>query len=379
MRGAGGGLSMADYSLLLSEAAAELPGFSVTRLAEDSHTPRPAPNFIYGNPDEHSLKFFHGGTYEPSLAVYGGREVHVDGPWFDIGALLSHDGVQMICPELALDPRREVAKAQLESTRLALAHGTRRFRRVHGQALLFATIGHMGFGHWLVDFLPKLHLCELAGVDLSKIKVLLPTSVGSFGLQFLRLCGFNEWQILPYNPDREVLVVQELVMPTQIRWGGRTAKGFFEAVQFLHGLIDRHNRLPDMSGLERIFVRRVAPHDHKPLHNGAAVEQAALEAGLKLFLPEQHSVLEQIAVYRRARHMFGEYGSTIHTAMFSRPGAVVGCIHQPLPVTFDALQSGIGERMHLITGYVFAQREETGDVIVDSTDVARCLKDFFTI
>jgi len=65
--------------------------------------------------------------------------------------------------------------------------------------------------------------------------------------------------------------------------------------------------------------------------------------------------------------------------MFSRPGAVVGCIHQPLPVTFDALQSGVGERMHLITGYVFAQRGEAGEVGVDPDDVARCLQAFFTI
>ncbi|MDR3524929.1 MAG: glycosyltransferase family 61 protein [Acetobacteraceae bacterium] len=370
---------MADYSLTLTEAAAELPGFSATRLGAENRTPRPAPNFIYGNPDERSLRFFQGDTYELATSVYVGREVQVDGPWFDIGALLSHDGVQMICPELALDPRRDVALAQQEATRLSLATAARRLRRVPGQALLFATNGHLGFGHWLVDFLPKLYLCDQAGIDLSKIKVLLPSNMGDFGLQFLRIFGFSEWQILRYNPDSEVLVVQELVIPTLMRWGGRTAPGFFDAVQFLHGLIDRHNQLPDMPGLDRVFVKRVQPPGYKPVHNRDAVEQIVLQAGLKPFLPERHSVLEQIAVFRRARYMFGEYGSTLHTAMFSRPGAVVGCIHQPLPVTFDALQSGISERMHLITGYIFAQADDTGDIVVDPAEVTRCLATFFTV
>lgn len=363
--------------LPLAEAVAAMPGGAVFHLLDDGHAPRPDPAFIFGTPDPGALPHFRGDTYLPKAEVYVGREIHVDGPWFDIGALLTRDLASMICDEIALDPRRDVARARFERTRLSLAAAQRRFRRVPGRSLLLATNGHFGYGHWLVDFLPKLYFCELAGIALDSLKILLPTNMHGFGLEFLRLLGFGEWQVFPYNPDTDVLVTEELVIPTVPRWGGRCSTLFGPAVEWLNRRIADRNHVPDSPFGPRIFVKRPETAPHKLLANRDRFEALAVAAGFEIFEPERFGVLEQIAAFRAARQILGEYGSTLHNTIFSRPGVVLGAVHLPLPETFDALQSGIGERLDQTTGYIFAENHapagEPRHLLVDEAAVRACL------
>ena len=367
--------------LSLDDIAAGAPGCSAIKLAEDMFAARPDPDFVYGPVDGQALPAFRSNTYIPSAAVYSLRNILIDGPRFDIGALLSHDGVPLICPEIALDPNREAARNQRELTEQAIKDGQRSVTRIPGQSLLLATNGHLGFGHWLVDFLPKLYLCQQAGIDLANIKVLLPSDVPGFGREFLHMAGIADDRILSYSPTDQLVMAEQLVIPHALRWSGRASMMFKAAIDYLREQIASHTKLPASSAGPRLFVKRPDPPAHRLIANRGRLEALALMSGFEVFQPELFSVAEQIATFSAATHVIGEYGSTLHNSIFSGSGLVMGAIHLPLPEAFDALQSGIGERFSQPTGYIFAERRvvgsDTEEVCVDEAAFSTCLRDWF--
>ena len=152
---------------------------------------------------------------------------------------------------------------------------------------------------------------------------------------------------------------------------------FGPAVEALNRRILAHNRLPEPVVGPRMFVKRPQTTPRKRLANRDRLEAMAVAAGYEVFEPERYGVLDQVATFRAARQMLGEYGSTLHNSIFSQPGAVISAVHLPLPETFDALQSGVGERLEQTTGYIFAENHAQADgprqILVDEAAVAVCL------
>lgn len=366
-------------TLSLDDAASCREMADLRHLLRASSHPRPAPHFIYGPQDPNSLRHFHNDQYQPPASVAFVRDVDVLGPWFITGALLVRGEVDFRCDGIALDPETEESRARLREHLTATAEGRRTTRHVPGQTVLLATNGHQIYGHWLVDFLPKLHLIELAGLDLHRVRVLLPSNMGEFGEAFLRLLGLSDEQFVRYDPDRETIHAEELVVPTTLRWGGRCSPLFADAVACLNERLDRFGRLPTPS-LRRAFLSRVP--GGRPLVNQDRIETLAAAAGLTVVHPERMPLVEQIALFRGVRRVVGQYGSALHATIFSRPGVVVGGLHGPLPATFDALQSGIAERLGQPTGYVFGTAASGhGDawaMTVAEADLAACLAAEFT-
>lgn len=358
--------------------ATEVPdGLSVIDLRPASVRPRPAPEFLYGPVEPDSLRHFHNDQFEPPASVFCLRDVEVLGPWFGTGVLLVRGDIDFSCHGIALNPRSEEARARLADHLAARSSGARIARRIPGQALLLANNGHQIYGHWLVDFLPKLYLLERAGLDIDQISIMLPSDIGGFGAEFLRVLGVRDERIIRYDPDCESLFPDELVVPTTLRWGGRCSPLFADAVAYLNERIDRCNRLP-VSQARRLFLSRgQSGRNARPFVNEDRVEQLAVEAGLTLVHPERLPLLEQIALFRGARRVVGQYGSALHATIFGRPGVVVCGLHGQLPASFDALQSGIGERLGQPTGYVFADPVPAGAdawaISVDEAAFAACL------
>ena len=305
------------------------------------------------------------------------RDVEVIGPWFITGALLVRGDVDFRCDWISLNPDSDESRKRLAQHVAALASGEKTRRHVQGQTLLLANNGHQIYGHWLVDFLPKLYLLEVAGVDIDRIKILVPSNMGDFGRTFLHLLGFPEDRLVRHDPDKETIVSEELIVPTTLRQGGRCSPLFADAIAYINERIDRCNRVP-CSQHRRLFIsRRKAADDWRPFLNQDSIEAMAVEAGFAAIHPERLPLLDQIALFRGARRIAGQYGSGLHATIFSRPGVVVGGLHGQLPATFDALQSGIGERLGQPTGYVFATPQSGQDnpwaITVDEADFGACL------
>ena len=361
----------------LGDATSAADGIGVRNFLAADRSSRPGPDFLFGPASPESLRHFHEAEYLPPASIHTLHDVEVVGPWFITGTLLVRGEVDFHFDGIALNPDNEESRRRLEEHQGKTARLEKTIRRVPGRTVLLANNGHQIYGHWLVDFLPKLHLLDLAGLDLGQLNVLLPTNMGKFGGEFLRLLGIPDDRLIRYDPDTETIVAEELLVPSTLRWGGRCSPLFTGAIDFLNQRIDQVNRVPP-SPVRRMFLsRRRSGRDGRQLLDEDRLEAVAVAAGLTLVHPEELPLLEQIALFRGVDHVIGQYGSGLHATIFSRPGTVVCGLHGQLPATFDALQSGIGERLGQPTGYVFGASVPELDpwaMRVDEADFTACLE-----
>lgn len=370
----------ARHTVRLKDAVSGLDGVDVEEFRAAERSPRPDADFLYGPVSSDGLRHFREADYLPSASIHAIRDAEIIGPWFITGTLLVRGAIDFHFDGIALNPDNEESQARLREHLEKSARHEKAVRRIKGQTVLLANNGHQIYGHWLVDFLPKLHLLDLAGLKLEQLTILLPTNMADFGGQFLRLLGIPDEHLIRYDPDTETILADELLVPSTLRWGGRCSPLFAGAIDFLNRRIDQVNQVPP-SAVRRMFLsRRRSGREGRQLVNQDRLEALAVEAGLTLVYPEELPLLEQIALFRGVEQVVGQYGSGLHATIFSRPGVVVCGLHGQLPATFDALQSGIGERLGQPTGYVFGGSVPELDpwaLRVDEVEFARCLRERF--
>ena len=224
-------------------------------------------------------------------------------------------------------------------------------RYVSGQAAAIYGPGFPVYGHWLVDFLPRLHVISLAGYDIAKLRFVFPHDLPRFGLEFLQLIGIPPENIILHRHHQEHLQFDELVIPTILRTASRLHPFFKEASKAWTDRI-HHGSAPP-TGSRRLFISRKGVVSGRVLANRDALESIAVSAGFELVHPERLSLLDQIALFRRATHVVGEYGSGLHSTIFGseelRCYALRGNAIAP-----GFVQSGLAHEFHQIIGYAFA-------------------------
>ena len=75
----------------------------------------------------------------------------------------------------------------------------------------------------------------------------------------------------------------------------------------------------------------------------------------------------------------GEYGSALHTSLFSRPGTTVCALRGSMGHP-GFIQSGFGQALGQPTGYVFGEQvDQSGDgrFVIGEPDFAECLRTLF--
>lgn len=361
--------SAATMRLLSSEPACTLDirvasdllhSVELEEISPSSHADRPDPDFLYGECPPERLQHFRNDQYIPPVRVSRIRQALVTGPFFMTGALVQAGGACLDIPDIASHPQSDASQQRLAEMRRRLASGEANIRRLDGEVLLLACNGHQIYGHWLVDFLPKLAMLPEAGLSLDTIRVLLPDNMGTFGAALLSLVGIRSEQVITHSPEREVLHVESLVVPSTLRWGGRCVPDFTRAVSFLNGRIAL-DRSSQGAWPQRIFLSRSMggqQHGRRLIGEAELVEQAE-KFGFKALAPETLPLHEQVGLLQQATHIIGPYGSGLHGSIFNTAGVKVCGFHGP--TAFDALQSGIGERLSQPTGYIFGRPTPTAE------------------
>jgi capsular polysaccharide biosynthesis protein len=226
---------------------------------------------------------------------------------------------------------------------------------VAGTVAVLCGPAHETYGHWLVDFLPRLWVLHQAGHDLATLRYLVPADLRDFAFRLLRLCGIRDEQLIRYRHWQALLRVERLLLPTGLRLGDRLAPSFADATRFW---LDRTPcgaaEGPARPGAGVFLARRSGTE--RPLVNRARIEAIAAEHGLAVLRPEELGLAEQIASFRSAGLIVGEYGSALHNTVFSGPGAVV-CALRGTARHPSLVQSGIATAMGQDLGYVFGQTE----------------------
>ncbi|MBY0336789.1 MAG: glycosyltransferase 61 family protein [Acetobacteraceae bacterium] len=308
--------------------------------------PVPPPAFALG-PVTPVLRYHHYATWRPA-AVGLHRLADVD---VTSHGLLLRGGAFLTTDALALTPGSIAECAHYGALR-ADRPPTRRLAR---PVVPLAGPGHLIFGHWLVDFLPRLFLLERAGFDLGALTYLLPANTPDFARDLLRLAGIPDGRIETFDPYGETVRLEDALIPEYLRVASRAHPAFAEAARFLAARIGGS---PGAIGRRVFLSRAAAGRDGRLLLNREEIEDAARSAGYEVLAPEALPFREQVSLFAGSARILGEYGSALHGSIFAPPAARILALRGNLPHP-GFLQSGLCEALGQRIGYVFGATEET--------------------
>ena len=222
---------------------------------------------------------------------------------------------------------------------------------IAGDVALLCGPAHETYGHWLVDFLPRLWVLHQAGHDLALLRYLVPADLQPLGFTLLRLCGIRDDQLLRTSHWEELPRVERLLLPTGLRLGDRLAPCFAEATAFW---IRRTRQSPSAPAGASLYLARTG--GTRTLVNRASIEAVARDRGFTIIHPDQMPPSAQIALFANAGIIAGEYGSALHNAVFAGASATV-CALRGNARHPSLVQSGIATAMGQNTGYVLGDTE----------------------
>jgi GT2 family glycosyltransferase/capsular polysaccharide biosynthesis protein len=309
------------------------------------------PNFILGPLSDPLMQCYFADDTALSVGCYELKNVGVTSH-----GLLVRDGALLVCEQLSLGEAAIAEAGQYGN----ICAKDRYSRLVDGPVVSLAGPGHLIYGHWLVDFLPKLYLLHKTGSDPFRVRYIIPGNTPDFALSWLRLLGIADSQIIRFDPYSEVVGVRDLIVPTMLRTNGRTHPLFRPAIEYLRSLIPGgDHRRPGARDADRnLFVARGGPGpESRKLLNRRAIEQLAADAGLEIIRPEVFSLMDQLAMFAGAKRIVGEYGSGLHGSLFAPPGSMV-CALRAAARHPGFLQSGLCQAMDQKIGYVFGAAGE---------------------
>lgn len=328
----------------------------------------PPPALLIGGVTPEWLRAYHAETTVLGASLYevAGAEVVEEG-------VVVLDGVFQYAAQLNIFP------VNFEGHFRAIAARLPALRRiaVEEPVVLLTGMGHQMYGHWLVDFLPKLFLLDRAGHDITRLRYLLPADTPGFARVWLGLLGIAEDRLVVYDPGSACVACRRLLVPTALRFVSRASPLMRQARRFLLERTAprqrwRLRRRREAPGTKKILISRSDNSDTKnrrTLAERAAFEEAALARGFERVRPERLSIPEQIALFRAAGTILGEYGSGLHGSLFAGPGTTVVALRDN-GLELGFLQSSLDHALGHAGGYVIGSaRTEEGFFSVARGDI----------
>jgi len=226
-------------------------------------------------------------------------------------------------------------------------------RYIPGSVVHLSGPGFHIYGHWLVDLLPRLFVLEQLGEKLEDLRFLISEPVASYVEALLCTFGISPDQLVRFDPRIEVVEVETLFIPTNLRHGMRLHPLMNEAR--IHLLQRAATSFPGtvepLTGYERIFVSRQNSDQSRAAENRRRIEAIASARGFQIVRPETMSFADQIRLFRSVRQVAGEYGSGLHGVLFAPP-RVVTCALRGGGIHPGFIQTSIGNVCGQATGYV---------------------------
>ena len=315
-------------------------GFEFLELHPGGSSLAPPPLFLFGPASRVVTDEIYGHFETPAVGCFRLDEAGVGVS----GIPLQHD-MAFTAPSL-LHPEHLV--------RTVMGHMASRVvpeRHIDGTMAVIYGPATENFGHWLIDFLPRVWVLAATGHDLGRMSFAMPMDLNPIVVEMLSLLGVPPERFVTHDPMQERLTADVLLVPTGLRLGNRISVLFENATKFWTGrLRDRLTAKPSGWG-SRVFLSRGDVRQQRVMVNREAVEQVAVERGFAVVSPETLPLAEQVALFTGASLIAGEYGSALHGSVFSAPGTVTcglrGNVRHP-----SFIQSGIGGALRQRSGYV---------------------------
>lgn len=191
----------------------------------------------------------------------------------------------------------------------------------HEHGILMNAPGYGIYGHWLIDFVPRLELSKLIAQEAS-IKYLFGP-LKDWMKDLIAKSGIREFESLGTCFEKH----DKLIVPTSTKFG----YGFFEpinthawrslALRYNHENVDS-----TFPSTERIFVSRRHWQSERAIDYYEELEALVADLGFVVVYPETLSLAEQALLFSKARIVVGEDGSALHNVIFSAPGTRLGVL-----------------------------------------------------
>ena len=315
------------------------PGLSYQAATPVERHLRPSPRLLLGPVPRQFGEWHYGDGQAPPVGLYRLQDLTLQSD-----RVLRQAG-QVICIEQnGLHPH---SIEQADTVRCS-----KRTVRIDEEVVLLCGPAYQMYGHWLIDFLPRLHVLTHLGLSLDRQTYLLPHNIMPFARTWLRLLGIRDEQIRAYDTATDTCVIASALIPTAFRGNGR-ANTLLAAAAAAFRTAILGDTMPEPT--RRLFVsRRQWGNNSRTLVNAEAVERRLEAAGFETVFPEELPIDEQVRLFAQAGMIAGEYGSGLHNSIFCPPRATViafrGTEGHP-----GFLQSGLCEALDQDLGYVFCE------------------------
>jgi hypothetical protein len=194
---------------------------------------------------------------------------------------------------------------------------------ITGPVIAVAGPGHRTYGHWIIDFLPRLAVArDLLGRRFDDVRFLLLADTPAWARALLQsIFGIGAHRIIDFEFARDEFVCEQLCYPT-----------FCHNYPFyLHSFVARFYRSMShgLVGKRRLCVRRPSTPSGRSFKRRAEFERRAEVEGYELVDPQDLTFDQQIELFRSAAVVIGEYGSGLHNSVFSASTTVFGVLNAP--------------------------------------------------
>ena len=219
------------------------------------------------------------------------------------------------------------------------------------------------FGHWIVEYLPRLWLALESG-RLPPMTLLVDEGMPRQHVQALRMlapAGFDIVEVAALQPvrvGRLWVAPSYYYAPLYPKLNERFRYEYIAGsprlfTRLCAGMRDRLAAMVDDGpGQARLFLAR-RPSAHRKLVNRDQIEALAMSRGFQPVWLEDLDFAEQLRRVRSASHLLGPEGSAFFLAFFARPGTRVCFLNHPhtaLLTTVTALLEPLGIDVSVFTG-----------------------------
>lgn len=217
---------------------------------------------------------------------------------------------------------------------------------IKGDCALITQQADQAWGHWLVDVLPRIKLIRRVHPH---IPLVVSQALGGAAADLLGQAGIDLGNVIFYDPHKTVLSADRIFFPSFLRF----ANAFSPLAREVFLSLSRCDRRP----VRKLYFTRAQTRQGSTLLNHTAIEDLFLKSGFEIVAPELLSVSAQLELFAEASHVAGEYGSGLHSSIYSSPGIPVLCLQSENMKQF--VQAGIGAVMGQPTGFVFGDQAAT--------------------
>ena len=173
-----------------------------------------------------------------------------------------------------------------------------------------------GYGHWLVDILPRLYVKKN---ELKNFKILFPTDYNRFQLDSLLPFGIDEANIR-YVKYSKYYKIPKVTVLSHI---GTSCNTKDEILQELRGLyLTNYFGKTKPEPIKKIYISRMGMVNRNVI-NETEVEQLIERYDFEVIRPQNYSFEQQVKMFAECKVLIGLTGSGLTNMLFMQSGASV--------------------------------------------------------